>query len=230
MPDLRYAQFCPMARAAEIVGERWTLLIIRELLCGPQRFSDLKRRLPGISSSVLTDRLARLEERTIVAQQEAPPPAPASLYVLTEHGEALRPVANELMRFGIRFMAIPQPGDHIEAGWIPLALDAFSQSSASPARRLRVELDDTGHPLRFLVIGGRRGTRVQDDVDGPVDATLALDPLTSLGLATGLLPVDDAMRDGRLRVDGDAEAARDFPALFDLASRLARPTHPNPEG
>ena len=220
-----------MARAAELVGERWTLLIFRELLCGPQRFTDLRRRLPGISSSVLADRLGRLEERGVLVQREVPPPAPATLYVLTEHGEAFRPVARELMRFGVRFMALPQPGDHLEPSWIRLALDAFAHPGPTPARRLRVEIADGEAWVRFRVLGGRRGTRVVDDATETVDATLRLDALTSLGLASGAVPVDDALADERLRFEGDVDAVRDFPALFDLVSRLARPTEdPNPEG
>ncbi|HSJ96046.1 MAG TPA: helix-turn-helix domain-containing protein, partial [Myxococcota bacterium] len=70
MSEFRYAQFCPLARAAEVLGERWTLLIVRELMVGPQRFSDLRRRLPGVSSSVLAERLDRLERRGIVRRAQ----------------------------------------------------------------------------------------------------------------------------------------------------------------
>ena len=70
MAEFRYAQYCPLARAAEVVGERWTLLVVRELLLGPKRFSDLKRALLGVSTSVLSERLARLEERGVVSSQK----------------------------------------------------------------------------------------------------------------------------------------------------------------
>ncbi|MCH8132535.1 MAG: helix-turn-helix transcriptional regulator [Myxococcales bacterium] len=76
--DFRYAQFCPLARAAEIVGERWTLLILRELLIGPKRFSDLQAPLAGVSSSVLADRLGKLTQRGVVRRRELPPPAAAN--------------------------------------------------------------------------------------------------------------------------------------------------------
>ena len=92
MSEFRYAQFCPLARAAEVVGERWTLLIARELLLGPKRFSDLREALAGVSSSVLADRLARLERRDVVAWRRLPPPAAARVYELTETGRALEPV------------------------------------------------------------------------------------------------------------------------------------------
>ena len=114
MPDHRYAQFCPIARAAEVLGERWTLLILRELFCGPQRFSDLARRLPGISSSVLAERLGRLEARGIAMRRELPPPAPATLYELTPLGSALEPLMLQLVRFGVRMLDAPRPEDHLE--------------------------------------------------------------------------------------------------------------------
>ena len=91
MARFRYDQFCPLACAAEIVGERWTLLVLRELLLGSQRFSDLKRRLPGLSSSILAERLERLEERWIVERQSSAPPTPAALYALTPLGRAFEP-------------------------------------------------------------------------------------------------------------------------------------------
>ena len=86
MTDFRYAQFCPLARVAEIFGERWTLLIMRDLFVGPQRFSDLRRRLPGISASVLSQRLHRLETNGLVRRGTLPPPGRADIIELTELG------------------------------------------------------------------------------------------------------------------------------------------------
>ena len=135
MARFRYSQFCPVARAVEVLGERWTLLIGRELLIGPQRFSDLLRRLPGLSSSVLADRLASLEERGLVARRELPPPAPAELYELTESGLGLKPLLYELARFGLRFMEAPRPGDHSEPDWLRLGLEMSSAAAgATPPR------------------------------------------------------------------------------------------------
>jgi len=107
--DIRYAQFCPLTRAVEILGERWTMLLLRELIAGPQRFSDLKERLPGVSSSVLAGRLVRLEEKGLIAKRELPAPAASTVYELAEAGRALRPALIELLRWGMRFLGEPCP-------------------------------------------------------------------------------------------------------------------------
>ena len=125
------AQFCPVARAVEVLGERWTLLIGRELLIGPQRFSDLLRRLPGISTSVLAARLASLEERGLVMRRVLPPPAPANVYELTEAGgQGLKPLLHQLARFGLRFMDSAAARRPQRAG-----LAAARTRSLSPHRR-----------------------------------------------------------------------------------------------
>ena len=116
MSGFRYPQFCPLARAAEVLGNRWSVLVLRELMLGPQRFSDLKRRLRGISTSVLAERLAALEAADVVEPSQLPPPAPARLYRLTAHGEAARPVLDALVRWGLFWLRPPEPGDHFEAG------------------------------------------------------------------------------------------------------------------
>ena len=222
MAEHRYAQFCPTARAAEILGERWTLLIARELLCGEQRYSDLRRRLPGISSSVLTERLGRLEERGLVRRRELPPPAPATLYALTELGATLRPAMIELIRFGVRFTEAPRPGDHLEPDWMRLALPAFARTGSTPARRYVVRLPAPEGEVCLYVTGGRRGTRVRDG-EGPADAELCCAPLTLLGLLSGGLDPAAALESRALEAEGDLAALDDFPALFDLASLLTRP-------
>jgi DNA-binding HxlR family transcriptional regulator len=226
VPDHRYPQFCPTARAAEVLGERWTLLIARELLCGPQRFTDLRRRLPGISSSLLAERLGRLEERGLLVRREMPPPAPAALYELTELGGALRPVVLELMRFGVRMMDPPRPDDHLEPEWMRLALAAFARRGATPARRFVVRVPDIAGDVEIYVSGGRRGTTVRDGT-GPADATLRVAPMTLLGLVSAGLDPDVALAAGKLEVDGDAAALCDFAALFDLSTLLPRPPEAN---
>jgi DNA-binding HxlR family transcriptional regulator len=228
VPDHRYPQFCPTARAAEILGERWTPLIARELLCGPQRFTDLRRRLPGISSSLLTARLARLEERGLVARRDAPPPAPATLYELTDTGAALRPVLLEMMRFGVRVMLPPQPGDHLEADWMRLALEAFARRDPTPARRVAVQVPDAlaGVDVEILVAGGRRGTSVTSG-SGAADARLRTDPMTLLALVAARVDPAVALAAGQLEVEGDLDAVRDFPLLFDLTELMSRPREAN---
>lgn len=154
MDAFRYAQFCPLARAAEILGHRWVLLILRELSLGPQRFSDLRRRLPGLSSSVLADRLAALEEHGVVARRQLGPPAASAVYELAEAGRALQPALVALTRWGARFVQPPLPGDHVEPDWLRLAVAAFARPGPTPERRFELLVrSGTGEAL-VRVAGG----------------------------------------------------------------------------
>lgn len=228
MGRFRYAQYCPVARAVEVLGERWTLLIGRELLIGPQRFSDLLRRLPGLSTSVLAERLASLEERGLVARRELPPPAPASVYELTEAGRGLKPLLYELARFGLRFMGRPQPGDHNEPDWLRLGLEVFRRASATPPRVFSIRIPDGEREIRIHVAGGAQGT-VVSDADAPADAIVFAAPVAVLGLVSGALDPAAAASSGAIRVEGDAAALRELPALFDF-SFVAPGSEPNAPG
>ena len=97
-----------------MIGERWTLLLIRELFVGPQRFSDLRRRLPGVSSSVLASRLAGLEARGLGERRRLAAPPACRAYGLTDSGNALYPAFRELTRWGLRLLSSPRPGDLLE--------------------------------------------------------------------------------------------------------------------
>jgi DNA-binding HxlR family transcriptional regulator len=127
-----YPQFCALARAAEIVGERWTLLIVRELCLGPKRFSDLRRGLEPVTASVLTERLNSLEARGVVERYDWPGPIPGKVFRLTPDGEALRPVIHELTRWGARFLFPQRPGETFRGEWLRLVFEAYASKSASP--------------------------------------------------------------------------------------------------
>jgi DNA-binding HxlR family transcriptional regulator len=121
----RYDQYCPVAHALERVGERWSLLIVRELLKGPKRYTDLSAALPGIGTNVLAARLKDLEAAGVLAKRRLPPPTPAQVYVLTAYGQALKPVVRELARWGLQSMPAPGEGDELVPGWLQDALDTF---------------------------------------------------------------------------------------------------------
>src|SRR5215218_3737751 len=97
----QFKQYCPLAHALGLVGERWALLVVRELLFGPRRYTDLLEGLPGIGTNVLAARLRELEAGGIVERRRLPPPAPATVYEVTDRGRALRPVLDELARWGL---------------------------------------------------------------------------------------------------------------------------------
>lgn len=221
--SFRYRQFCPLARAAEVLGDRWTVLVLRELCCGPQRFSDLTRRLPGLSTSVLSDRLARLEGRGMVARRALPPPAPAVQYALTPLGDSARAVLRELTRFGVRFLEPLQEGDHLEPDWLRFGLACFAATTPTSALAVAIRIPAAAQDVRFRVVGGPGGTHVEAE-DGPADVAFSAAPLPVLRLAAGQLDPVEASATGRICVDGDPERLRGFPALFDLQSLSARPT------
>lgn len=138
MPTSRsYADACGIARALDVVGERWALLLVRELLLGPQRFSDLRRALPGASSNLVTDRLRELQGRGVISRRRLPPPAASDVYELTAWGRELEPILLALGGWGLR---VPRPaGSTLSATSVLLYL----RGSIDPGEHTyRVELDD----------------------------------------------------------------------------------------
>jgi DNA-binding HxlR family transcriptional regulator len=221
--EFRYAQYCPLARAAEVLGERWTLLVLRELALGPKRFSDLKRALPGVSPSVLSERLVRLEERGLIARRDLPPPTPASLYELGESGRGLLPAIRELVRWGARFLGTPQPDDHFDPAWLRLGFAAFARTTPTPARSFTVCVE--GHEdAGFRATGGDDGTIVEEG-SAPADTSISVSsPLVLFALAARQLPPAEAIRSGAAHVEGDVASFDVFPDLFDMD-----PNDPTPQ-
>ncbi len=222
----RYDQFCPLARASELLAERWTLLVVRELLLGPQRFSDLRRRLPGVSASVLSTRLRALEERGVVARRRLPPPAASTVVELTELGRALRPVVVAMAAWGIRLMEPRRPGDHFEPSWLRLGLMIVIGPDATPSRCFELRVPDRDEEVVIFVTGGPSGTRLYENgAPAPeprrVDATLRGDAKVLLDIVIGAIDPERALAAGDLAFDGDPAALPDFPRLFSIDAALA---------
>jgi len=214
VPDTRYPQFCALARAAEFVGERWTLLIVRELLLGPKRFSDLRDRLAGIGPSVLTERLTRAEERGLVRRAALPPPAASTVYELTEDGRALKPAILELIRWGERYLFPPRKGDRFEPEWARLALAAYARRGPSPRRSIQMRIREGSKEATVHVAGGPSGTVVSDAL-APSEATLVTSTRTLMGLISGALRVKAALAAKQVAVSGEPTALADLPRLFE---------------
>jgi DNA-binding HxlR family transcriptional regulator len=210
----RYAQFCPIARASELLGSRWSLLILRELFLGPQRFSDLRRRLAGVSTSVLAERLRHLEDRRLIAPRPLPPPAASAVYELTPDGRAFWPAFREIARWGARYMVQGrEDGDHFEPDWVRLAALCFAATHETPALQIGFRIaQGSRHPdLVFRATGGPAGTRV-DLEEHPNDAILRGEPVALLGVIAGAVdPVG-----GAVELSGDRAAAGRAASLFDL--------------
>jgi DNA-binding HxlR family transcriptional regulator len=129
-----YDQYCPVAHALDLVGERWSLLVVRELQHGPLRYSDLHERLPRCSTNVLASRLKELEAGGVIARRRLPPPAASTVYELTECGRGLAPVLAALARWGLRTLG-PPPADAVaEPGWLEKALRTTVAALAPDAR------------------------------------------------------------------------------------------------
>jgi DNA-binding HxlR family transcriptional regulator len=160
MSGTRYNQFCALARAAEIVGERWTLLIVRELLLSPMRFGDLRERLDDISPALLTDRLNALVEAGVVQRAALPAPFNAQVYELTETGRAIQPAIRELIRWGGRFLFPMRKGETFEPDWVLLALEAIARRTAVPQCRIGLRVPHPSGTAGFIIEGGPEGTRI----------------------------------------------------------------------
>lgn len=204
MPTSRsYADVCPIARALDVVGERWALLVVRELLLGPQRFSDLRRALPGASSNVLTDRLRELEGHGVLRRRTLPPPAASSVYELTERGRELEPVLDALGMWG--------RGEPPAANGSLSAISAllFMRSSARahtnpPQQTYRLQLDD-----RVWAISSHQGRmEIEPGTTAAPDAGMQTDPRTLAALLLNPDGLDAAIANGSVRTHGKTSALR----------------------
>jgi DNA-binding HxlR family transcriptional regulator len=197
-----YGQFCGLARSLDRVGDRWTLLIVRELLLGDRTFRDLQTTLDGISPSLLTQRLTGLADDGLVARNEAPRRSKSAEYRLTDAGRSLEPVIIELIRWGSRWMLHGPGDDQIDPRWAPLALRALLEGR--PSRRGRLLVDADG--VAVTVAGSARGRRVTPGHDGRPDATVegTLPVLLAVAADAMTLQTSDA------RVSGNAGIAREL--------------------
>jgi DNA-binding HxlR family transcriptional regulator len=217
MSGTRYNQFCALARAAEIIGERWTLLIIRELLLAPMRFGDLRERLGDISPALLTDRLNALMEVGVVQRAVLPAPFNAQVYELTETGRAIEPAIRELIRWGGRFLFPMRKGEIFEPDWVLLALEAIARRTAVPQCRIALRIPHPGGTAEFIIEGGAEGTRVSKGEGSGIAAIEArFDVL--LQILGRHLPLDQAVANGAARIEGSVTTLRKLPSLFELAT------------
>src|SRR3954470_15643562 len=118
----RYEQYCPMAHALDLVGDRWALLVVRELMHGPKRYTDLVEPLRGIGTNILAARLRDLEAHGVVSRRTLPPPAASRVYDVTAYGRELKPVMRELALWGARSLGPPTDEDQLFEGWIANAV------------------------------------------------------------------------------------------------------------
>lgn len=208
MDQRRYNQYCALAVALDHLGDRWTLLVIRELLLGPKRYSDLRVGLPGIATNLLAKRLRSLEGDGIVARHRLPPPAASTIYELTELGRGLEPAMLELMRWGSHWMGTPPEGTIVRASWLALALKAMLRPERLAGVRADFELQSDGETIHLRVGDGDLEVLA---APGPnVDVRLTASPATVLAIAAGTSSLDQEVAAGRARVEGSPQAVQLF--------------------
>ncbi|MGW5215824.1 winged helix-turn-helix transcriptional regulator [Streptomyces sp. NPDC004051] len=209
-PRRSYDQYCSAARALDAVGDRWTLLIVRELLAGPRRYTDLHADLPGVSTDVLASRLKGMERDGLTSRRRLPPPGAAFVYELTDRGRELLPVLQALGTWGQGALGERRPTDAVRAHWFALPL-LRSLESEAPGEGLdegvvEVRLDEGRFHLRVGAAGG--AVYGDGPAPGDLDATLVLDADTCTAISRGEAAVADAVRDGRIEVGGDGPLAK----------------------
>jgi DNA-binding HxlR family transcriptional regulator len=202
-PRRSYDQYCSAARALDLVGDRWTLLIVRELLAGPRRYTDLHADLPGVSTDVLASRLKDMERDGLTTRRRLPPPGAVYVYELTSRGRELLPVLQALGTWGAPEVGERRPTDAVRAHWFALPLLRALEGEGL----VEVRLEEG----EFHVWAGADG-------DGPVygegpaprepDARLVLGVDTCTAVAQGELSIIDAVRAGRVEVTGDGTLAK----------------------
>ncbi|HEY7811361.1 MAG TPA: winged helix-turn-helix transcriptional regulator [Allosphingosinicella sp.] len=212
-----YDDACGAAHALDLVGERWALLVMRELLLGPKRFSDLRADLPGISANVLTQRLEGLEAAGVLVRRKLPPPASTQVYELTPWGYESEPIFQTLGRWAARS---PSHDPRLPLSAVSL-LTSF-RTMVDPARiegldaRIALRLGREDYALR---ISGGEVVADRGSTDG-ADLILTAPPPVIAAAVYGGVPVEALEQDGALKVDGDRALLARFVTLFPLPPKV----------
>ena len=209
MKNRSYYQFCALAYGLDVIGERWTLLIVRELLAGPRRFKDLIDGLPGISTNLLSERLKSLEQQGILSRRVLPPPAGSTVYELTCLGRALEKAVLELGIWGSQFLPTSLEGVALPSlGAITLAIKAFFHPERAQRVNETYELHLGHEVLQAQIKEGE--INVQQGTALKADAVFHTDMQLFLGLFTGQIKPDEAISGRLVRIEGDPGALSRF--------------------
>ncbi len=222
-----YQDACRFAHALDLIGERWALLIVRELLLGPKRFTDLRGGLPHASTNILSERLRELEHNAIVRRRKLPPPAASTVYELTEWGRELEPIVTKLGAWGARSPITPD-AQEIGVDSIVLALGSLFDPAMAEGIDAHYELRIGADRFRVDVSGGEVELR-RDEVTDP-EATLTVpDATTMAALLTRQLSLGNALASGALEIAGGKRAAERFLRLFPMPEPCIRTATEGPE-
>jgi DNA-binding HxlR family transcriptional regulator len=200
-----YDQYCPVARALEFLGERWTLLVVRELMLGPRRFTDLMDELPGISTNVLATRLKELEDSGRVRKRVLPPPAGSTVYELTESSAGVAPVLVAMAEWGMTLLDPPRKGETVPPRSMVLALSVTATPAGDADDGVyELHVDDEVFELR--IDGGYVMPR-QGPANAP-DAVITIPARALAAIALGAADLDRSVSRGVIGIDGDEAGGR----------------------
>ncbi|WP_022894349.1 winged helix-turn-helix transcriptional regulator [Agromyces subbeticus] len=205
-----YDDACGIARALDVVGERWALLAIRELLLGPKRFTDLRTGLPGVSANILSQRLRELEASGVVLRRRLEPPAGSWVYELTDRGRGLEHVILDLGRWGVE--STPTVDAPIGVDSVILSLQALFDPKTAGDFRAHYEVRLGGYRFTVVVADGR--IDVARGAAEHADAVIETTPRRLDALVSGELSVTELVQSGEVTVEGDLAAVERFATLF----------------
>ena len=213
-----YCDGCAAAHALDLVGERWALLVVRELLLGPKRFTDLRAGLPNVSPNVLAQRLRELERAAVVRRRKLAPPAASRVYELTDWGLELEPVITQLGRWGARSPSRPRDAT-LGVDSLILSFRTMFDPRAADGLSASYELHLDEDVFRVAVSDGRFEI-ARGEAERP-DATIEADSATLATLVYEGRPLAEALRSGDVRIEGDESAVERFLTLFPLPEPAA---------
>jgi len=217
-----YEDGCAFAHGLDLVGERWAMLVVRELILGPKRFTDLRAGLPGISPNVLTERLEELERVSIVTRRKLPPPAATWVYELTEWGRELERVIMTLGEWAARSPVLPM-GNAIGVDALILSFRTMFDPAAAEGFNAELELRLNETPFHARIAGGKM--KIDRGHGAKPDAIVQTDPNTLGAVVYGGMKIPDAVKAGTLSIEGDKAVLKRFATLFPLPPS-APATHP----
>jgi len=218
-----YDQYCAVARGLDVIGDRWTLLLVRDLLLGPKRYKDLLSGLPGIGTNLLAGRLRELEGTGLIERTVLPPPAGSTVYQLTEAGQALEPAVVALGRWGARFLGQPRKTDVMvpRAYFVAMRGVFDAQAAAGITETYEVRIADLVFEVR---LAGGRLTTSERRPSNP-DSVLTMDVETLNGLMFRQIKPSAAIAKGRVKIEkGDHKALERLVRIVAFHSRLSSAT------
>ena len=207
MAKRSYGQNCALALGLDVIGERWTLLIIRGLLTGPKRYSELHEQLPGMGTNLLAARLKDLSTHGVIDKTD-------NGYALTPRGEELRPIVHDLIRWGNRYRDLAPVDALSRPEWDMLAIEAAFCPDRADGVRCTIDLTLSGVRFHVRILGGV--ARCLPGGADDADATAVTSTSTLLAIGAGEMTLDDAIRRGKLELGGSRRAFRQLFRLFEL--------------